>query len=221
MIVLARPDREFQTIAQELRKAATPLGVRWVEGRCLSYGSSIAYLPWLDMLHSLLGMAADAPALALRDRLQKWARALCPEYFDDVYPYLGRMMALPLEDEVEGRLRGLDPEGLKVLSFRPVERVVESAANEGPLVMVCEDLHWADPTSLELPEQLLGLADRSSLLLIWAFRLYSEHSCWALRETIARLHRHHHTDLWLGLSQRQTVRSWWATCWRWRRCLAR
>jgi len=107
------------------------------------------------------------------------------------------MMSLPLEDELEARLHGLEPEGLKVLTFRAMERMVGSAANQDPLVMVCEDLHWADPTSLELLEQLLSLTDRSSLLLICAFRPYTEHGCWTIRETIARLHRHHHTDLWL------------------------
>jgi len=184
-------------LVAELRKAAPPLGVGWEEGRCLSYGSSIAYLPWLDMLHRLLRMTPDASPAALRDALRGWVRELCPTSYEEVYPYLGRMMSLPLEDDVEDKLRGLGPERLKVLTFRAVERVVESATSEGSLVMVCEDLHWSDPTSLELLEHLLGLTDRTSLLLVCAFRPYTEHGCWAIRETIARLHRHHHTDLWL------------------------
>jgi predicted ATPase len=93
-------------LVAELRKAAAPLNVRWVEGRCLSYGGSIAYLPWLDMLHRLLGTEADAPPVALRDALQGSVRGLCPASCDEVYPYLGRMMSLPLEAEVEARLRG-------------------------------------------------------------------------------------------------------------------
>jgi len=184
-------------LVAELRRAAAPLNVRWVEGRCLSYGGSIAYLPWLDMLHGLLGMSAEDPPLALRDAVRTWVQRLCPDHFDRVYPYLVRMMSLPLEPEVEAKLRGLDAEALKFLTIRAMEAVAESAAGESPVVLVCEDLHWADPTSLELLEQLLGLADRASLLLVCAFRPYSEHGCWAIRETIARLYRHRHTDLWL------------------------
>ena len=42
------------------------------------------------------------------------------------------------------------------------ETLIESVARQqGPLVVVCEDLHWADPTSLELLEQLLALTDRA------------------------------------------------------------
>jgi len=184
-------------LVAELRKEAGPLNVRWVEGRCLSYGESMAYLFWVDMLHGLLGVSAEDPPLAVREALRRFVNTLCPDHFDEVYTYLGRMMSLPLEDEIRERLRSLEPEGLKVLTFRAVERVLESAARETPLVLICEDLHWADASSLELLEQALGLTDRCSLLLMCAFRPYPEHGCWAMREVIARLYRHRHTDLWL------------------------
>jgi predicted ATPase len=184
-------------LVAELRRAAAPLGLRWVEGRCLSYGSSIGYLPWLGMLHGLLGMAPDAAPLALRDALQAWVQGLCPASFDDVYPYLGRMMSLPLEDEVEAKLRGLDAEALKFLTFRAVKTLVVCAACGGPSVLVCEDLHWSDPTSLELLEHVLPVTDRASLLIICVLRPYREHACWGIRETAIRRYHHRHTGLWL------------------------
>ena len=60
-----------------------------------------------------------------------------------------------------------------------------------------EDLHWADPTSLELLEELLALTDRAPLLLICLFRPETEYSCWRIKEIAARQYRHRHTDLWL------------------------
>jgi class 3 adenylate cyclase/DNA-binding SARP family transcriptional activator len=185
-------------LVAELQKAAVPLDVTWVEGRCLSYGGSIAYLPWLDMLRGLLGVSVEDPPAEVRRALRRFVETLCPDHLDEVYPYLGRMMSLPLEDEVEARLRGIEPKGLKVLTFRAVERVVDSASSGGPLVLMCEDLHWADPTSLELLEQLLGLTDRTSLLLICAFRPYRGHGCWGIREAAGRLYPHRHSDLYLG-----------------------
>jgi len=86
---------------------------------------------------------------------------------------------------------------MKVLTFRAVERVVASAASASPLVLVFEDLHWADPTSLELLEHLLPMTDRASLLLISALRPYREHACWGIREVATRLYHHRHTSLWL------------------------
>jgi len=182
----------------ELRKEAASLGARWVEGRCLSYGESMAYHPWVDMLHGLLGVSAEDPPLAVRNALRRWIKGLCPDDLDEVYPYLGRMMSLPLEDEVQERLRGLEPQGLKVLTFRAVERVLESGSHEGPVVLVCEDLHWADASSLELLEQSLGLTEQVSLLLICAFRPYRDHGCWGIRETASRLYDHRYTDVRLS-----------------------
>jgi len=184
-------------LVAELRKEAVAPDVTWVEGRCLSYGESMAYLPWVDMLHALLEVSAEDPPNEVRDALLHFVETLCPGHVGEVYPFLGRMMSLPLEEEVEERLGGLEPEGLKVLTFQAVERVVETAAGAGPVVLVVEDLHWADATSLELLEQMLALTDRCSLVVICAFRPYTEHGCWAMREAIARLYRHRHTDLWL------------------------
>jgi len=172
--------------------------IRWVEGRCLSYGESMAYLPWVDMLHGLLGMSVEDTPLAVRGALHQLVETVCPDQFDEVYPYLGRMMSLPLEDEAETTLRGLDAETLKLLTIRAMDTMTRSAANERPLVVVCEDLHWADPSSLELLEHLMGLADRASLLLICAFRPYRDHGCWRIREMAGRSYPHRHIDLLLA-----------------------
>jgi len=107
-------------------------------------------------------------------------------------------MSLPLEAEVEATVRDLEGEKLKANTFCAVEMLIECAASERPLVLVCEDLHWADPTSMELLEQLLALTDRGTpLLFLCVFRPDTEHASWRIKETVARLYRHRHTDLWL------------------------
>jgi class 3 adenylate cyclase/tetratricopeptide (TPR) repeat protein len=169
----------------------------WVEGRCLSYGMSIAYLLWLDVLRGLLGVTVEDSPGSVRDALRDRVQTLCPERFDAVYPYLGRLMSLPLEDEVESRLGELDGREVKERTFRAVETLISCATAERPLVLVCEDLHWADNTSVELLEEVLPLTDRVPLLLVCVFRPRREHPSSRLRETIARDYRHRHTDLWL------------------------
>jgi class 3 adenylate cyclase/tetratricopeptide (TPR) repeat protein len=183
-------------LVAELRKRVVSEQVQWVEGRCLSYGGSIAYLPWLDMLRSVLSVTADAPPAAVRDALRARVQALCPDRFDAVYPYLCWLMSLPLEDEYDA-LRDLQGESLRAEIFWAVQMLIESAARQRPLVLVCEDLHWADATSLALLERVLALTDRAALLLICVFRPEVKHLCWQLKETAARLYRHRYTDLWL------------------------
>jgi len=104
-------------------------------------------------------------------------------------------MSVPLE--AEAIVHDLEGEKLKVGTFRAVDLLIECAASDRPLVFVCEDMHWADPTSMELLKQLLALTDRAPLLFICVFRPQTEHGSWRIRETAARLYRHRHTDLWL------------------------
>jgi class 3 adenylate cyclase/DNA-binding SARP family transcriptional activator/predicted ATPase len=172
--------------------------LQWSEGRCLSYTTNVAYQLWLDMLRALLEVGPDAPPAAVRDALGRWLQELYPERYDDVYPYLERMLSVSLEEEAEAGLRGLGAESLKAYTFRAMETLVTGAARQGPLVIVCEDLHWADPTSLELLERLLALTDRVPLLFICVFRPETERDCWRIRETAARHYAHRHTDLVLG-----------------------
>ena len=173
-------------------------GLRWVEGRCLSYGTSTAYLLWLDVLRGLMGVTAEDTSDTIRDALRDHVRSLCPDRYETVYPYLGRLMAMPLTAGEEATPHDLEDVRPKSGTFRAVESLLEGAAHQCPTVVVCEDLHWASPTSVELLEQLLALADRAPLLLICVFRPETEHGCRRIKNTAARLYRHRHTNLWLA-----------------------
>jgi predicted ATPase/class 3 adenylate cyclase/DNA-binding SARP family transcriptional activator len=178
-------------------QATQPPNPQWVEARCLSYATTVAYQLWLDVLRGLLSVAPDASPTVVHDALQARVEALCSDCYDDVYPYLGQMMSLPLEEEAEAMVRGLDAESLRFVTFRALETLIESAARRQPLAIVCEDLHWADPTSLELLEQSLSLTDRAPVILICVFRPEMTHKSWRIKEIAARDYVHRHTDLWL------------------------
>jgi predicted ATPase/class 3 adenylate cyclase len=169
----------------------------WIEGRCTSYASSVVYQLWVDVLWGLLcfspGSPGAAACAALRDRVE----TLCPDCIDDVYPFLARMMSLPLGADHESRLRDLEAEGLQIFTFRAVEALLEGIARRHPTIVVCEDLHWADPTSLALLERLLAMIDRVPLLLICVLRPQRDKPCWRIVELGARLYAHRHTHLHL------------------------
>jgi len=190
-------------LVAEIRKSTSlnptrsAANLQWVEGRCLSYASGTAYHLWRGMLREWLNAAPDASPATVRDALESQVQALCPDGYDDVYPYMAHMMALPLSDEVASKVLGLGAEGLQVVTFRALETWLKRAAAERSLVVVCEDLHWADPTSLALLEHLLPLVDRVPLLFICILRPETEYGCWRVKEAAARGYSHCYTDLWL------------------------
>ncbi len=142
-----------------------PGAAQWVEGRCLSYETGSAYRLWTGVLRSLVGAGEeDAPA-TLAARLRERLEALCPAERDALYPCLARLLALPLAPE-----GGVEGPALRAATFAAVETLLERTAAGRGLVLVCEDLHWADPISLELLQQVAGLAGRAAVLLVCTYR---------------------------------------------------
>jgi hypothetical protein len=57
---------------------------------------------------------------------------------------------------------------------------------DGPVVIALEDLHWADATSLQLLERLIGDTETSALLLVLTSRSERDHASWRVKEDAAR-----------------------------------
>ena len=64
----------------------------------------------------------------------------------------------------------LSPEALQWRTFEVVGQLFARLAEYAPLVLAFEDLHWADPTSVLLLEQLLSLAEDAPVLLVLSLR---------------------------------------------------
>jgi ABC-type oligopeptide transport system substrate-binding subunit/class 3 adenylate cyclase len=155
--------------------------VQWVEGRCISFGAAIPYLPWLEVLRSLLGLTGETPPAEGRQALLHGLAVFCPEQAREITPVLLSLLALPEEPAEALLLRDLDGARRKAAIFQAVAQVLSGAARQRPLVVVIEDLHWADPTSLDLLTVLLGLMAQAPLLFVCPFRPEKEHGCWQFR----------------------------------------
>ena len=104
----------------------------------------------------------------------------------EVYPYLGAMLGLSLEPEARERLAELSPEALQYRTFAVIRELLARLAQDGPVFVVLEDLHWADPTTLQLLERLLEDTETSALLLVLSTRPERDHPSWRVKESAAR-----------------------------------
>jgi ABC-type transport system substrate-binding protein/class 3 adenylate cyclase len=181
--------RLIAEIRDLVAKAEEPQGARqplWLEGRCVSYGESMTYWPFRDLLRSWLGVMADEPELRVRVALRRSLDALFGTRVLEVYPYLGAMLGISLEPEAQARLDELSPEALQYRTFAVVRELLTRLAADGPVCIVLEDLHWADATSLQLLERLLGDTETSALLLVLSARPERDHPSWGVKEGAAR-----------------------------------
>lgn len=158
----------------------------WIEGRCVSYGESMPYWPFRDLLRSWLGVLADEPELRVRVALRRTLDRLFGDRVLEIYPYLGAMLGIGLEPEGRARLAELSPEALQYRTFEVVRTLFARLAEDGPVAVVLEDLHWADATSLQLLERLVGDTEVSAILLVLTSRPERDHPSWRLKETAAR-----------------------------------
>ncbi|HTW06388.1 MAG TPA: AAA family ATPase [Acidimicrobiales bacterium] len=136
----------------------------WLEGRGASYASSTPYGLYQQLLSAWIGVAPDESDEVVRPALGRALKAMFGTEFDHV-DFLAHLMGLRAGSE-GARLARLSPEGLQRATFAAMRAVVARLVAAGPTVLVLEDLHWADPTSLRLTEEVAALARDGPLLLV-------------------------------------------------------
>ncbi len=176
---------------------APPPSVRWVEGRSLSYERATPYAPFVHILAGCLGLESGQSDAEGYEGLKGQVAALFPDRGEEIAPFLGTLLGLELPAVDSERVKYLEPPVLRATVFRHVTALFERLADENPLVLVFDDLHWIDPTSLELVESLLPLTDRAALMIIAAFRPYRQEPSWRLHETLQRDYAHRYTAVTL------------------------
>jgi predicted ATPase/class 3 adenylate cyclase len=162
----------------------------WLWGQCRSYEQSWPYSMWLDLGRRWLGVRETGPSLETRAILRQQAETLWSGEIDEYYPYLARMLSLPLEPEYAQWVDGLGAEALRQSFFVAVRGWVEAIARNGPLVLVFEDVHWADPASLELLEFCLPLCDQVDVLWMILLRADRASPAWELCQRIETAYPH-------------------------------
>src|SRR5439155_1164072 len=158
----------------------------WLEGRCVSYGQSLPYWPFRDLVRGWLGAGVDDPELKVRIALRRSVEGLFGQRALEFYPYLGAMLGLALEPDAVARLAELSPEALQYRTFEVIGALLARLAQDGPVTMAIDDLHWADPTSIQLAERLLPLSEDAAVLLVITMRPERDHASWQVKEVAAR-----------------------------------
>jgi class 3 adenylate cyclase/predicted ATPase len=101
----------------------------------------------------------DAPAA----RLDKLAKILPADSSHEDQVLLGDLLSIePSESEV----LNLTPQRRKSMTFAAIIRQFENLARNQPVLVILEDVHWADPTTLELLNHLVEATRQLRLLLI-------------------------------------------------------
>jgi class 3 adenylate cyclase/tetratricopeptide (TPR) repeat protein len=170
-------------------------GLTWLEGRCFASNQTLSYGPFLDLLRCHIGMADEQDENEQRATLRSYVDQKFPSA-SDVYPVLSQLLALRVEPAEVKLLEGLKGEAFRTRLFATIEQLLLSLAKDEPLVVVLEDLHWADQSSIELLNHLIPLTSRARVAIIGISRSRTEpREHWAKLGPILEQFRKHLTEV--------------------------
>jgi class 3 adenylate cyclase/tetratricopeptide (TPR) repeat protein len=137
----------------------------WLEGRTLSYGQKMSYWPFKEILRQYAGITEDDGDAEAWGKFETKITDLFGETTHEILPYLATLLGLEVKGELGKNLKYLDGESMGRQVYLSSRRFFERLATTHPLVLMFEDLHWADESSTLLIEHLFPLINRVPLLL--------------------------------------------------------
>lgn len=162
VLLTGEPGIGKTALAREFVEHATGRGAAWAWGSCWDGGGAPAYWPWVQVGRTL---ARGVDRTALRAAVgagAPWIAALLPE--------LGETLGDP------ARPSELDSDQARFRLFDALATLLMTAAERQPLVVVLDDLHWADASSLLALEFVARTLPDVPLLAIAAYRHAEAHA---------------------------------------------
>jgi predicted ATPase/class 3 adenylate cyclase len=167
----------------------------WLEGRSLSYETETPYSPFVDIMISALAETGLDTSEFEYDQFKAAITQLAPENGATAAPHLGSIVgATPTGEDLEV-VRYLDPPRAKAKTFDATCSFFQELAANRSLILVFDDLHWVDPTSLELIKLLMPIADQCPFMLIGVYRPRRQERSWEFFETASRDFGHRHVEV--------------------------
>ena len=164
--VVGEPGMGKSRLVHELTQALSANGdVTMVEGRCVSYGSLVPYLPLADLIRACCDIGESHTPDDIR---QAMARAVTESNLPaDAGEWLLRLVGIvdhPIASPA------LSPEAVKGRTFEALRTLLLSASARTPLIIVIEDIHWIDRTSEEFLTMLVERLMAVGAMLVTTYR---------------------------------------------------
>jgi class 3 adenylate cyclase/tetratricopeptide (TPR) repeat protein len=177
-LVAGEPGIGKTRLVSEIGREATARGMQVLIGHCVEMGSASPYLPYVEMIEQ----AIDNPRspLALREALGDVAAEIAR-----IAPALRRLFPdIPSPVELPAELASR-------YVWNSFNEFIGRSAQIQPLLLVLEDLHWADESTLLLTESLAPLLPAMPVLVIGTYRDVEVDPHHPLARMIGQLaHRH-------------------------------
>jgi predicted ATPase len=138
-----------------------------LEGRCSPYYQNSALYPLIELVPRVLHWSREDSSEEKLEKLEE-TLAQCRLALPDVVPLFAPLLSLPLPERYPPLT--LSPERQKQKTLEALLALLLARAAQRPMLLIVEDLHWIDPSSLEFLGSLLDQAATAAILTLWAAR---------------------------------------------------
>ncbi|MFC1896611.1 adenylate/guanylate cyclase domain-containing protein [Thermodesulfobacteriota bacterium] len=150
----------------EFVKSVQDKSITYLEGRCLHYGETLSYYPFIEIVKKYCGIDDTDREYLYRKKLKEKALGLDPG-LEATLPFLEDLLSLKVEDEAFAKMQ---PEQRRWKTIDAVKTLLLSQSQRTPLILAIEDMHWIDRSSEELLDHLIEGIPGSKILLICIYR---------------------------------------------------
>ncbi len=150
-----------------LRQRLDAHGVRALRLQCSPYHVNSAFWPIIENLERALSLEPDETTESKLDKLEALIVGQYGRALEDVR-FVAAILSVPCEDRYGAR--PMTPQKFKDETLRTLVDLTEAAARQQPSVMLFEDAHWADPTTLEVIDLLIDRVRNVPLLVVLTHR---------------------------------------------------
>jgi len=150
-----------------LRERLEAQGVQALRFQCSPYHTNSAFWPIIDNFERALKFARDETAEVKLDKLEALVVTHYGRPLADVR-FVASILSIPCEERY-GTLT-MTPQRHKDETLRTLVDITEAAARRQPSVLLFEDAHWADPTTLEVLDLLIDRVRAIPLLVVLTHR---------------------------------------------------
>jgi len=182
-------------LVEEFKGALDLDEIQWLDGQAYAYSQNIPYFPLIDLFSRGFQIKeGDAPE-TVKEKIETGVESLVGKR-DDVIPYVGSLYALNYPEVSE-----VSPEFWKTRLQESIHAILSGLAQGGPTIICLEDLHWADPSFIDLLRFVLSEFRYPALFICVyrpAFSLFTSHQVSGLKAQYQEIQLH---DLSLSEAQ--------------------
>jgi len=167
VLITGEPGIGKSRLIRELGERVRAQGASWIECRCTPDGVNTPFFVIIDLLEQFLEAGPDTTTEQKVQRLEELLTRVGVN-LAEAMPLFTGLLSLPLPTQWSPL--DVSPQKLRALMRDAVLSLLFELGEKVPLVLLIEDLHWADPSTVELLNQLVEEVSSARVLAVFSAR---------------------------------------------------